>query len=141
MSLEVQGLEDLLNTVDDLGQVGNRIKASSLKKAMQPMLNQAKADAPKNTGNSAKYLRTTVKKYRNGDLQGRMGIDGTNWEKCKALWFQHWGYNNYGGRTKSFKGRVEKHVGWFDKTTNKTKNSVVDNFSREILSEIDKLLK
>lgn len=140
--INIEGFDELFKTIDELGDVGNRISTSSLKKAMKPGLDIIKNNAPKDTGGSAKALRIgTVKRYSNGGIQGKMGIDATNWNECKGLWFQHWGYENKGGRGGGYKGKVTKNVGWFNEATDKASDTVLGSLEKEVGSALDKILK
>lgn len=140
--LKIEGLEEIFDTVDSLGNVGKKISTSALKKAMKPGLEIIKSKAPKDTSQGSKKLRIgSVKQYKDGGLQGKMGIDEKNWEECKQLWFQHWGYSNNGWGGNLGGKKVTKHVGWFNEATDNAESTILDNLEKEINSALDKVLK
>ena len=55
--------------------------------------------------------------------------------------YQHGGYNNYGGRPKAFRGRVENHVGWFDKASDNAKDTILNILEDEVGKALDSILK
>lgn len=141
MSLQVEGLEDITRTLDSLGKVGEKIATKSVKTALTQALPDIQNKAPKDSGESAKKLKVTkVKKYR-ASVWGKLGIDRSNWEQTKGLWFQQYGYHNngLGGR---FNGKkVTKNVGWFDTACNSVEEKVLNTLEKDMLSEIDKVLR
>ena len=72
MKLSVDGFEDLFKQMDELTkEIGkgktDRIWRNALKYAMQPVLEKAKAFAPKDTGQLADHLYLKVQKPQNRD--------------------------------------------------------------------------
>lgn len=141
-NLSIEGLDAILKTLDDLGKVGDKIGVDGVKKAMSPGLDIIKAKAPKDTEESRNHLKITkVKKYKSGGVWGGMGIDSSNWEECKPLWYQHWGYDNYGGNTRAYRGHVTTNQGWFDEATDSSKDTILSTLEKELTAEIDKILR
>lgn len=137
MGMEINGFDDLFGTLDLLGNVGTKVGKKAVKAGLDEVLKQMEDDAPKDTGNSSKNLDiTTLKQYKGGTIWGSCGISSKNWEETKALWFQHYGYENHitGQRT-------ETNVGWmtssFEKSNQKAENKIVDVVS----NELDSILK
>lgn len=140
MSIKVDGINELTATIDRLGQVGQKVGKTAIKKGLNVALEQQKKNAPIDTGQSRKKLQIQyIKSNNNGSAWGACGIGAKNWEDTKSLWFQNYGYENHG---LNFTGqKVATHVGWMDKVMRQ-----VEGKSREVIldtlkSEIDKVLK
>ncbi|MGL5620779.1 hypothetical protein [Cetobacterium sp.] len=142
MGIEVKGLEDLLKTTEALGTFGKNIESSSLRRAMKPGLSTIKSYAPKDSSNSSNALKINkIKKYKSGSLWGSMGIDKSNWEVAKPIYFQHYGYHNW-GQNGIWKGMyIDKHAGWFDRAIDSSESVILDSLEKEINSKLDKIFK
>ena len=140
MSLEFDGIDELFKVIEDLGDVGNRISISSFKSALQDGLRIVQEIAPKakdGSSNGAEALKVgKVRRYKSGSLWSGIGIDRDNWEETKHLYYQHHGYEFY----KNGK-RVEPHAGWMDEATKASEATVLGNLEKNILYELDKILK
>ncbi len=140
--LTIDGLDECLELCESLGQVGTKMEKESLRSAMKPGLQILKYEAPRNSGRGAEALKINkIKKYKSGSLWGSMGIDSSNWEQTKSIYFQHYGYHNWGqnGRWKGM--YIDKHAGWYDKALKKMEKPVLDTLELEITKRIDKILR
>ena len=136
MSLETKGFDELLNTLETLGNVGNKVGRNAVKAGAEAGLPYLKKYAPKDSGDGAKKLRiTSTKKFKN-DWWSQMGIDSKNWEDCKGLWYQHWSYTHWKSGEK-----ISKHVGWMDKAYKKAEKTMGDTIIKTLEVELDKVLK
>lgn len=137
MSLDVKGFDSLLKKLDSLGSVGDKVGKKAVRAGLKVVLDQEKKDAPKDSGNSASKLRiTNIKQYKGGTVWGKVGIDGKNWEQCKALYYQHYGYINH--RTGD---KVTKHVGWMSESFEKCKSEAEQEMIRAANNEISSILR
>lgn len=135
--MEISGFDDLFGTLEALGKVGDSVGKKAVRAGLKEVLKQMQIDAPKDTGNSAKELNITkIKQYKGGTVWGSCGISSSNWEETKALWYQHYGYEN-----KAIGKRTETNVGWmiesFEKSNQKAENEIYNN----VINEINKILK
>lgn len=136
MGMTIKGFDDLDTKLDALGSVGIRVGAKAVRAGIKPILEQMKKDAPSNPSGvsglgftykktkGAKALKVTkVQTYsKTGTAIIRAGIDKTNWDETKHLYFQHYGYENKGLKGR-FKGvKVHTHIGWVTKSFNKSKD-------------------
>lgn len=137
MSLDVDGFDDLFNTLDSLGQVGKKASKKAVKDGLEEVLEDIKKEAPKNTGASAEALSIQhVRTNKNGSAWGACGIGSDNWEETKGLWFQNYGYENHiGGKP------VIKNIGWLSKIFQKSKPKAEKIMMKTLSDEIDKALK
>lgn len=140
MSMELDGFDDIFDTVEILGDVGKRAGKKAVKSALDISLNQLKTDSPrakKNSSNSADKLAIQyIKNNKNGSAWGSCGIGSKNWEDTKGLWYQHFGYENH--VTKDF---VDKNVGWMTKGFEKVKAKAEKEMLDVLNTEIDKVIK
>lgn len=135
----IEGLDNLLDDLGRLGDVGKKVGKKAVQNASKIVLNQQKKDAPRSDDeeHGADKLKVTqIKTYKTGTCVGKIGIDSSNWEDTKGLWFQNFGFEHY----KSGK-RVEPHVGWMRQSFDKVKEETYKSIENEVLSEIDKIIK
>lgn len=138
MTVKISGFNELERKLDSLGDVGRKVGKQAVREGIKVVVDQMKKDAPKDTGNSAKSLKTTaIKTYpRTGTAVARAGINASNWEKTKSLYFQHYGYINHINNKK-----VTKNVGWLSRSFNKSKNEGQKRMVDVAQSEINKIIK
>lgn len=137
MSLSVDGFDDLFDTLDSLGEVGKKASKKAVKEGLKEVLQELKYDAPRDTGEGASALSEQyVRTNKNGSAWGACGIGKDNWEDTKGLWFQNYGYEH----SKSDK-LVSKHIGWMEKTFEKSKNKVEKLMTKTLEDEINNALK
>ena len=140
MAIEFSGFDELLNDLNNLGTIGNKIGKKAVEEGAKIVLEQQKRDAPRSDDNDhgADNLDIAeIKKYaKSGTCVARIGITNENWESTKGLYFNHYGFEHY----KSGE-MVNKHIGWmtdsFKKCKEKASKVIIDVASKEI----DKILK
>lgn len=137
MSMDIEGFDDLLGTLDKLGKVGDRVGIDAVKEGLKIVTEELGSSAPKKTGKSAKGLRIIrVKNYKSGNVWGKTGIDGKNWEQCKGLYYQNYGYENHINNK-----MVTKNVGWLVKAFEKSKDKASSAMINKVSKELDNILK
>lgn len=135
MSLSVEGFDELFNTLDSLGNVGKKVGVKAVRGATKTALKSLKRYAPKKSGKGGEALKViSVKSYKSGSVWGKAGIDKTNWEETKHLWFQNYGYN-------VGKAHVTKHVGWVERAFQECKKDAQKEMIDIISTEIDNSLR
>lgn len=140
--LTIDGLDECMELCESLGQVGTKIEKESLRSAMKPGLQILKDRAPKRSGTGANALRIDkIKKYKSGSLWGSMGIDSTNWEQTKSIYFQHYGYHNNGLKGRYHGMYIDKHAGWYDRAFKEMEGPILDKLEQEVTRKIDKILR
>lgn len=75
------GFDELLNKLGDLGQVGNKVGKEALNAGAKVVLEQQKKDAPRDTGDGAKYLEIS----KSTSSLAQVGFTKDNWEHTKGL--------------------------------------------------------
>lgn len=141
MSVELSGFDELVNDLNNLGTIGNKIGRKAVEEGAKIVLEQQKKDAPRDKNDSKhgadKLDITEIKKYaKSGTVVGRVGISSDNWEFTKGLYFNHYGFEHY----KSGK-MVNVHVGWMNDSFKKCKEKAAKVMIDIASKEIDKILK
>lgn len=135
MSLSVEGFDELFNTLESLGNVGDKIAVKAVRRGTKPALKSLRRYAPKKSGEGADNLKViSVKVYKSGSVWGKVGIDKSNWEKTKQLWYQNFGFDV--GNT-----HVTKHVGWVERAFQECKKDAQKEIMDTVSKEIDNILK
>lgn len=140
MGIEFSGFDDLINDLNNLGAIGNKIGKQAVEEGAKIVLEQQKKDAPRdaddNEHGADKLDITEIKKYsKSGTVVGKVGISAENWEECKHLYFQNYGYELW----KNGK-MVNTHVGWIDDSFKKCKDKATKKMIEIAKQEIDKIL-
>ena len=137
MALKLSGFDDLFDDLNNLGNVGKKIGRKAVQEGSKIVLEQQKKDAPKNTSESAKNLKVTkVKTYKSGNTWANIGIDGSNFNEVKGLYFNHYGFELWKNGE-----RVEPHVGWMDESLKKVEDKASEKMMQIVSSELDEILR
>ena len=140
MAIDFSGFDELVNDLNNLGTIGNKISKKAVEAGAKIVLEQQKKDAPKDNNNehgADKLEIADIKKYsKSGTTVAKVGISSDNWELTKGLYFQHYGFEHY----KSGK-MVNVHIGWMDDSFKKCKEKAIEAMIDVASKEIDKILK
>ena len=141
MAVKIDGLNDIFGVMDSLGDVGKKAGRKAIKNGLDVTLEQLKNDAPVDKYKSRNKLSIQhIRANKDGSAWGACGIGSKNWSDTKQLWFQNYGFENYG---LNFTGqhRIENNVGWIDKSFKKVQKKAENKMMNTLSSEIDKVLK
>ena len=148
MSVQFDGIDDLMSTIENLGNIGTRAGKKAIQSGCKIVLEQMKKDAPKDDGDSilpsqnaahgADFLDLQEIKLRPNYVYGAVGIGSKNWEQTKQFWFQHYGFEDMG---LNFRGKpfIKKHTGWVYKSREKCGDKAEDEVIKVLLQEINKI--
>lgn len=140
MSVEFNGFDELINDLNNLGAIGNKIGKKAVEEGAKIVLEQQKKDAPRdaddNEHGADKLDITEIKNSKSGTIVGKVGISAENWEDCKHLYFQNYGYELW----KNGK-MVNAHIGWIDDSFKKCKDKASEKIVEIAKQEINKILK
>ncbi|MBD7914214.1 hypothetical protein H9660_03555 [Clostridium sp. Sa3CUN1] len=140
MSLEFNGFDELINDLNNLGNIGNKIGKKAVEEGAKIVLEAQKRDAPRSGDDdhgADKLDIAEIKKYaKSGTVVGRIGISKDNWEFTKGLYFNHYGFEHY----KSGE-MVDVHIGWMNDSFKKCKEKASEKIIDIASKEIDKILK
>lgn len=73
--LKIEGMDELLNKISEMGRKASRIENDALIKAAEPILEDAVRSAPKLTGKGKEGLKITRPKLKDGKRYILIGID------------------------------------------------------------------
>lgn len=138
MGISFSGFDDLLNDLNNIGNVGNKISRKAIEEGTKIVLEQQKKDAPKSDDNdhgADKLKVTDIKRYSSGTVVGKVGIDSSNWDDVDHLYYQHYGFELWKNGE-----RVDPHLGWMDDSFKKIEGKASEEMIKIISSEIDKIL-
>ena len=139
MSVEFSGFDELINDLNNLGNIGNKIGKKAVEEGAKIVLEQQKKNAPRDADNehgADKLDITEIKKYaKSSTVVAKVGISSENWEEAKHLYFQNYGYELW----KNGK-MVNTHVGWIDDSFKKCKDKATEKMIEIAKQEIDKIL-
>ena len=139
-------LDEMLKNIEP--KLQNKIVRKALRKAVSPLLRQAKATAPKATGNLKKSIKARIQKRRNGQLviQVRpfaphfylieVGGDNTRRPtKAKVLAFK----NKAGQMVFARQVEAAPAKPFFTRAYNQNKDSMIENFRNDIITQLQKM--
>lgn len=129
------GFDDLYKTLDSLGNVGKKASKKILTEQAKKVVDQQKVDAPKNSENSYRHLEAGKVKSKGNTSFVKVGITKENWDKCKQLYYQHYGYTLW------LNGKYyNPNFLWMDKSFKKIESKILDNMYKDLEKELDRIL-
>jgi len=140
MSLEFDGWDDIQQTIEGLGDVGKKLNTTAFRNSLKEGLKVVQAKAPKakdGSTNGAEKLKVgKIKRYNSGSMWSGIGITKDNFEATKHLYFHHYGYEHYKSGEK-----ITPYTGWMDDATKASEEVVLGSLEKNVLVELDKILK
>ena len=134
-TFEIKGLKELQTHLGNASQASFAKMNTACKKGADLVLQSQKAEAPKDTGEGANALSIVACRTGKGFCFYDVGINSTNWEQTKQLWFHNFGYYNHWTNT-----RICIHVGWFQKALNQCKQQVQSELLRAGRAMVEDIL-
>lgn len=136
----MEGFDALVNKLETLGKVGNKVANAGLKEAAKVIVAQQKIDAPrhqngpsngknKHGADALKAGKIVTAKSKNKYVQ--IGIvDSDVWEYAKGVYFQHHGFYNH--RAKKYIAGSQWMDKSFEKAKNKARNVLISHLEKEL---------
>lgn len=115
-SIEITGFEELEEMLQDM-TITPEDESRAMRKAIEPIYNEVDANAPERTGNLRKQIKKQVKK----DGFATVGIIKL------GAWYSI--FEEFGT------SRSKKHVGFFTRAVNKTKDESISILAKELLDK------
>lgn len=129
---DLKEFDRMMNNFEDLKITAMKQSKRIVTRGAEIVLAQQKKDAPKNSGKSYKALKITETKLYKTSVYAKIGIGSDNWEQTKALWFQHFGYFNY-GLGGIFNGMfIAVHAGWMNKSFDRCKAQAYNEIYKQV---------
>lgn len=137
MAVNLSGFDDLLSDLDNLGNIGSKVGKKAVTEGAKMVLEQQKKDAPRDSGEGADNLKVTkIKTYKSGNVWGKVGIDSSNWENSKHLYYQNYGYELWKNGE-----RIEPHLGWMEDSLKKIEDKANKKIIEVVSAELDNILR
>lgn len=139
MGIELKGLNRLLTKLDNVSKVST---AKILEEVAESTADAIKDSAKQFSDTAYQYAGTVeVRKYGlSSFIDVGFSSDNTPFELWKPLWFQHWGFNDYG---LNFTGQfyISNNKNWFEEAINKHEKQAIKAIKTKTLGEIRKAFK
>lgn len=139
MHIDVKGIDRLLNKLKALENVNFQ---QEIQQIGEEVIRQMQSVTPRDTGKSAESIGIdTIISYKMGFLM-KVGLSPKTapWDSYKGVYFQNFGYHNWGqgGR---FKGVfVATHLGWFTNFADGISNEVKQTIKFHIEQKIREII-
>lgn len=136
MAIEIRGMNNLLKKLDNL----SNLKTKEIVKEVANSTAEAVKEGA--SWSEASHLAGEVK-VRDFGLTCYIDVgfssDKVPFEQWKSLWFQHWGFNDYG---LNFTGQfyINNHKNWFEDTINEHAKAKQKELKARLRQEVRKNL-
>ena len=139
MSIEIIGINSLLNKLNRLSNIKTKEAVDSVAKVVETTIKSGASWAP----NASQYIgRCDVREYENGSYFVEIGLKNDNapFELWKNVYFHNYGYNlkYYGHPTNTF---VNTHIMWFNNSVNNVGEPTIEKLKSNIRRQIKACLE
>lgn len=132
MSIEIKGINNILKKLNKLSNLETKEAVVEVSKDMEKGIKEAastfsvkaehiKACDPRNYGNSC-YVD--------------IGLKGDNFEEWKELYYQNYGYDNYGWNFKNVHPHVTAHLMWFNEAVQGLETEIKKKLREKVKEQI-----
>lgn len=136
MAIEIKGIDNLLKRLNKLSNIETKEAVIEVAKDMQEAI-QNKASTFSQNADEIKAFEPRT--YGNGNTYVDVGLNSANsdWKKIKGLYFQNYGFNDYGW---NFKGQyhITNHLMWFNEAVQSAENDCKSKLKTKLKQEIQK---
>lgn len=136
MAIEIKGIDNLLKRLNKLSNIETKEAVIEVAKDMQEAI-QNKASTFSQNADEIKAFEPRT--YGNGNTYVDIGLKSgdSDWGKIKGLYFQNYGFNDYGW---NFKGQyhITNHLMWFDEAVQSAENDCKTKLKFKLKQEIQK---
>lgn len=98
VKMELKGMDELQRRIEELGRKGARISNEALKKGAQPILDEAKLNAPKDTGKGVEGLTIGRPRVKGDKRSVLVGIDRGDISEVFYMKFHEYGTSKMAAR-------------------------------------------
>lgn len=139
MSIKIDGIDNLLNKLNNLSHIETKKVINTAAKDIE---NAIKNKAKKISDTSYLYVGQVEERSSGLSYFVDVGFSNKNadFELWKSLWFQNWGYFDYGW---NFSGQiyVKKHQLWFNETIESQKKNIQKKIKEKLRQEVRNALR
>lgn len=118
-TFEIKGLKQLQQALKNAPESAFGKMQHVTKECADIVLECQRSAAPKRTGKGAGALNIVAERTGKGYVYYDVGINSSNWEQTKHLWFHNYGYINHWNNT-----RYQAHAMWFKRAIHMCKGKV-----------------
>lgn len=137
MSIEIQGLDRLMNKLNKLDNIKAKVAVNSVAKEVEGAIKEGASWSDKENCIKICDERDYGKSYFVD-----VGLKGSlvNWEDGKILWFHNWGYFQfyYGHPTGKF---TNMHMMWFNNSVSSIEGPTIEKLKNELRKQIKTCLE
>lgn len=136
--MSIKGINNLIKKLDKISNIETK---HIVKKVATEIQKEIKSEAKKFSDTSYLYVKEVdVRDYGlSCFIDVGLSSKDTPFELWKPLWFQHWGFFNYGW---NFKGQyyIKNNQLWFDKAVARAEGNIKLQLKQELRKEVRKAL-
>lgn len=140
MSIEIKGINNLLKRLNKLSNIETKEAVIEVAKDMQKAI-QAKASTFSQNADEIKAFEPRT--YSNGSSYIDVGLKSgdSDWENIKGLYFQNYGFHNYGWNFINTHPYITNHLMWFDEAVQNVENDIKSKLKAKLKEEVQKAWK
>lgn len=139
MSLEIKGINSLMNKLNKLSNINTK---KAVEEVADTVEFEIRVSASSFSDTEAKYIAKCEAREGERSYFVDIGLKNDNapFELWKGLWYQNWGYFNYGW---NFKGQyyIKPHQLWFNEAVNRIEGSTLQKMKSNLRKEIKKAME
>lgn len=138
LGIELKGLNNVLKKLDNLSNVKTEHIVSEVAKDMQEAITKKASEVSQEGSN---FIGISPSRKYDSSCFIDVGLKNEfySFEDWKSLWFQHWGFNDYG---LNFTGQyyVATHKMWYDEAVNGAANAATIKLKNKLKQEVRKAI-
>ncbi|NFN17833.1 hypothetical protein FDB52_05670 [Clostridium botulinum] len=133
MAIEIKGINNLLKRLNKLSNIETEKVVIEVAKDMEKAIKD-KASTFSNNANEIKAFKPR-KCGKSTYIDVGLKSSESDWNKIAPLWYQNWGFYNYGW---NFKGQlyVEAHKMWFGEVVQSKENEFKNKLKEELKKQV-----
>ena len=139
MSLEIKGINSLINKLNKLSNIKGK---DAIEKVSGEVEKQLRGYASDFSSKEASYICKCETRDHGSSYFVDIGLknDKVPFEIWKGLWYQNWGYFNYGW---NFTGEyyIKPHQLWFNEAVNSIEGQTLNKIRNNLREEIKKAME
>lgn len=137
MAIELKGVDNLLKRLNKLSNIETKEAVQEVAKDMQKAI-QDKASTFSDNADEIKAFEPRT--YSNGSAYVDIGLKkgDSDWEKIKGLYFQNYGFHNYGWNFINTHPYIDNHIMWFNEAVQSVENDIKNKLKLKLKQEIQK---
>lgn len=134
MSVEIKGINNILKRLDKLSHIESSKAVKSVAEDVQKAISGAANEFSEN-GDAIQAFEE--RKCGNSTyIDVGLKADSCDWDKAKSLWFQQWGFYDYGWNFKNVHPYISSNKQWFDEAIQAIEADVKKKLKEELRKQV-----